>query len=1219
MQRGVEKVASVRRENGGPSKTLARRLHSPVKRADQQSLTHVPHFWTRFSTSSPNSHLVHSLQQQVRQVQQDWNRRTAYELLGWLVAAGLAMGIAVGVVDWVLRPVDRGLRVLLSVTLAAALVALVLRLVRWWHREKWSEMSAAQALQSAFPQLGDRLASSLEFLRQEEDDAAAGSAAMRRAVVAESASELETIASGKVARRPGLRWSAIAAMALIALLLSLTVLSPSVARTAISRLIAPWNNVEWPRRNNLTFVQSPELLAAGDAFEVSLIDSSGPLPQDVAIEYRSLEADRDRVESSWMQRVGDTMVARRENVRDSFEFRATGGDHRTMNWAKVEVVERPSVAEVQLMVHPPSYTGLPTAEATPNTRIQVGSTVSLNATASQSLVAAKLQWSDTKADQVDVPIRNATSLELPAGTWIIASRESGQRLRSKLVVKSTTGLQGEAALQPLQVVVDAPPQIEWRSPSSDWSVLAGAMLPIELSAGDDLALAKVGFVAEQLSSSTDPSDAIEPLEITLYQGPSEPPERDRLPSSGDLLDRHVVEQTLDLEPLDLSPGDILQLTAAASDYLPQESTVATPRRITIITRAEFDSQLAATQAALLRLLEQALADQRSAKASVSQLAGSVLSGQHALDELLATRLTQQAVRRTLTQPLTGALSLARELTQRLAINRMQEPKLLAQLEGAAKVIEGLSEGSLPEIENALTNLRKQLDVQAGQPARDKLAADFSNLSNEQQQVIVSLEQLIDQMAAWSDADRFVRELVRLEQDQRGLRDQSLNALRRNIQSRTDRQADPVEPAELQQLAEAQADVARRFDKLMQAMRSMVESDAASNEFKDRMADALREAESQTLSVQLAGAAQEVADNQLGRGAESQQRAADGLAELVNRLRDRTPTDASELASRLRALQERLAELKRQTQQAASQLDPSKQAESQSELQRKLDEAARELSRLTASEASGSIQRAAASASPKPNQSQEQRKDGLKQAEQDIQQAERELAERIAELENQEQQRLLDRLADVLDDLIPRQQSNLEQTLQLQGQHEAQASLNVQQKKQTTKLAELEVELAKQLEEAIADVESRSVFQLALGGAAGDMRQAAGSLQRFETGRITQDLQLNALSRMRHVLDILRDPPPAPPEGESPPAGGGGNQPQPPPLIELAEVKMLRWLQHDLNTRTRLYEANAADNAIQADEKRAAAERLADEQRKLEQLVREMLHRNNGSVQRPIDL
>ena len=49
-----------------------------------------------------------------------------------------------------------------------------------------------------------------------------------------------------------------------------------------------------------------------------------------------------------MTRAGDMMVARRENVRQSFAFRAEGGDDDTMRWNWVEVVEPPQLESLSI-------------------------------------------------------------------------------------------------------------------------------------------------------------------------------------------------------------------------------------------------------------------------------------------------------------------------------------------------------------------------------------------------------------------------------------------------------------------------------------------------------------------------------------------------------------------------------------------------------------------------------------------------------------------------------------------------------------------------------------------------------------------------------------------------------------------------------------------------------------------------------------------------------
>jgi hypothetical protein len=1159
---------------------------------------------------------VHPLQQRIEQVRHGHNRRALVEMGCWGFVSAVAIVVAIGAADYLLRTTDTGLRVLLSLTLLAAVGVTIWRLLRWWRRERWTELSTAQQVQRAYPQLGDRLASALEFLRQEEDDPTAGSAPLRRAVVAEATSTLELLPASEVSQRLGAKRAIVAAVATLVVVGTLAMFAPATTRTAVTRLIAPWNRVEWPRRNDLVFIDPPTLLARGDTFEVSVEDSTGTMPSDVAIEYRYIVDGRPRTERNWMQRVGNTMVARRENVRRSFEYRATGGDHHSMAWTKVSVVDRPTVSELQLTIVPPAYTGLPIAEVKKNSRVLSGSTMDLSATASEPLANATLIGGDGDKLSAIVSGPDATNVELPKGSWTAKAESTTRPTEVQLLLTSKAGLTGEVSLPAFEVVADRPPVVAWTSPSEDLQVVASARIPFAATVSDDLAIADVkldGKLAPLADAEASPA-----LEVELFRGPAQPPGRSAMPADGEQLETLEVQKLVDLTDLKLSAGQVLEVTISAGDYLPQRGKADTARRITILTAAELDSRIASDQAEILRLLEQALADERLARQQTQATSTSDMATPAALDGLLNSRLTQQQVRRTLAEKESGVLDRVRALLDRLSINGVASAELVAELDHIAAVVTQLNTGALAAAEQQLTDLRKAVEANSSDPA---LPDSFTAVDGTQQQIVETLEALIDRAQAWSDAERFVREIARLEQDELELRERSLDALRRTFEARTDRNVQPPDATEVERLAADQAELAQRFDKLAQAMRDMASSETASSEMAGKLSDALNEADTNNLSAQLADAARDLASEQFGRAGETQQSAAEVLREMVDRLRDRAPTDPGELASRLRQLQSKLDQLGQQADQAESEPNEAAQAEQRNELAKQLAQLSRELNRLTAQAAGQSTQQASSSAAPKPGESKENARQDMKQSKEQIEQAKRDLAQRIAELEGERQQRLLDRLAEVLDGLIPRQQQTLEQTLKLEVAKESAESSN-QTAEASQSLAEAETRIAGELQEAMLDVEKRAVFQLALGGAAAEMRQAAEALAADNTGRVTQNLELTALARMRHVLEILRDPPPPPPEGEESPGGGGqggGNQPQQPPLIELAEAKMLRWLQTDLNSRTRLFEADLADNSQAAAQKREAANRLAAEQQQLEELVREMMRRNNRNMQRPVDL
>lgn len=1181
------------------------------------------------------ANLPHELQQRVADLRQQWNRGQATELVCVFAASLVGLLLLAGLLDYGLRLADRGSRVLLSLALVAGVLALIWQLLQQWRRLRWTDFTAAQHVQQTFTQLGDRLASSLEFLNQDEDDPAAGSPRMRRAVVADTTSAIETLTLEQVVESNARNRAIFAAVVAGLLTLAICLAVPQAVQTALARVAMPWSSVEWPRRNDLAFVDPPTLLARGDDFEAALLDNAGQLPSEVQVEYRYEADGKSRYEQTWMQRVGDRAVARRENIQRPFEYRATGGDHHTMAWTRVEVVDPPGVEQIELIAHPPAYSGLPAGKVKLPQRILSGSQIEVAGVATTPLQSATLIATNaSREEDLSLPAQlNGDSTEhfrLDAAELLLSTEATQAKVAIRLDLVAKNGLKNSLPLGEVAMVADRPPKFTWVHPAEDLNLLPTAVLPLGASASDDLAIHRVDLTLEKAIGTSEERETGQQQVISLYQAGENPPQRESLPSEGKSLDIRTMEGELRIETLNLSAGSVLEIRPLTFDYLPQQADDSQVRRISVISQDELDAQLAEAQNNILRLLEQALADQRASQRQSTQLATDTGQGKSVvrnhLDALVSARLAQQNTQLILTADNDSVLTRVQAVLDQLAMNRLDRTALSNQLQHIREHINRLATSPLPAAEQQLTALRKQLESRMGTTTTadqaTQAANNFRRLDGSQQVVIRTLEQLIDAAGDWSDADRFVRELARLEQEQRELREATLAAARQQLTARANRAGEGVDPAELAQLEAAQGDLSRRFEKLASTMAksanqsSTPNANADVNQLQQRLADALAEAQASNLAGLMAQGRQQIGAEQLGRATESQDAAAEKLRDLVEMLRNRPPSDPAELASRLRQLQQELDSLA----QAAESASSPNQREA---LSQQLDRLSRELNRMTAAAAGEMTAQAGQSAAPQPGDSPAEAEQKMKQAQDQIAQAQQDLAKRIAELEQEQEQSLLDRLAVVLDELIPRQQRILEQTLQLEYQRETQTAPGAESI-QADQLAINEANLSQELLAAISDLTRRAVFQLALRSAADDLQQAAQALEQDNTGRVTQSLELGALARMRHVLEVLRAPPPQPDEEESQQGDngggeGGGQQPQQPPLIELAEVKMLRWLQADLNGRTRLYEADLADNAAQADAKRQASQRLSAEQQSLTELVREMLKRNNRDAQPEIDL
>ena len=165
--------------------------------------------------------MAHALQNRVEQVQAAGRRLLWWYALARFAAALLVIAAGLCSIDYLLRLHDPLARWLLS-SLAVALAVIAFVKIAWPSlRARHSLIATARRIELRFPELGERLSSSMAFLSQAENDPTAGSPDLRRAVVAEAealAADLDfhSALDGRATRRSGL--ILLAAIALVGLL-----------------------------------------------------------------------------------------------------------------------------------------------------------------------------------------------------------------------------------------------------------------------------------------------------------------------------------------------------------------------------------------------------------------------------------------------------------------------------------------------------------------------------------------------------------------------------------------------------------------------------------------------------------------------------------------------------------------------------------------------------------------------------------------------------------------------------------------------------------------------------------------------------------------------------------------------------------------------------------------------------------------------------------------
>jgi hypothetical protein len=234
---------------------------------------------------------------------------------------------------------------------------------------------------------------------------------------------------------------------------------------------------------------------------------------------------------------------------------------------------------------------------------------------------------------------------------------------------------------------------------------------------------------------------------------------------------------------------------------------------------------------------------------------------------------------------------------------------------------------------------------------------------------------------------------------------------------------------------------------------------------------------------------------------------------------------------------------------------------------------------------------------------------------------RDLQEVIDILANRRQQEL-DRLQDVVERLRRRQETVISETERFEALRQAEGRLSRAQAAELQELAAAQRSLRMETTRLADRLSGAPVFHLALFGAAREMAQAAALLTRSQTGLPTQQAEKGALGRLDMMLEALKAEQPggqpgggaggAPGGAAAGGAAGGGADAERAAAEArkaaqaLAELKLLKLLQHEINLRTRqLQQAADAANTL-TDQQRRELTFLTEEQGRLAELVLQLI-------------
>ena len=1192
--------------------------------------------------------MSHPLQQRIESLRNRVVRLVAIRGLSLIVAAVLATTIVLGGVDYLVRFRDRGTLVVFAVAVVIVFAWTGYLALRRLLKARLGDSELALHVEACFPAVQDRLASAVEFLGQPENDATAGSAAMRRAAIADvTDASADLNFADALDRRPAL-WSALAAVVAGLLAVYLTVADPAATGTALVRLAYPLGTADWPQRTHLGLRQplEPVVIVRGQPLEVEVIDTGdAPLPLDCRIYYRLTDAQgRTREETEPMRLLGKTMVARRESVNAPLKFGFSGGDDRNVHWTEVQVIDPPqppAVRWLRLKVTPPSYTNWPEedCDAISPRAMLAGSRVQLSGEATKRLgPRSTLRLNDGRVFPLEI---NGDGLKFQAGGSLPAALAGPLR---ELIVEKSTGYTfhlidvdgveggGDENWQ-FRVLADAPPSVVIERPASDRFLTERAVVNFRVRTRDDLALQQVGLVL----SASDARTAMEKT-LPLFRGPKKPPRSSSSAfDAGTMGELKTFDFAVDLSAYQLSPGMQLTCSGVASDYRLQIGR-SDPRVLTVITSDQLLERMAVRQSQILAELARVLQLQRDARSQVRaleiRLHESAGLEQADIDRLQTAEFNEREVVRCLTSRSDGLPAQVLGLLADLEENRVDNPDFQRRLEGLLAEFDRLERGHLPQIGMELTAAIKGSLVRLqssprpiGRDAASEL--HLARAGDHQQQVIVALEGLLAGMRRWDDYRRFHREVVQLLRDQEEAA-RNTAALGAETIGRDLKELSPRESADLKVLAERQLELARRETRLEEEMEGTVATLGQSEPLAaESLIDAVAEARRLAIAVDMSTAGGKIRNNALGLAPADQQRILQNLQEVLAILANNRRQELGLLARKLGEAAQDLDVLVNQQTGLRGRIDAiagssdTKDLQSekrkselqglareQEELCQPTRQVSRRLERLLAEEAA----KAAGEAARWMDRGRRAAEDGdrqaashgAKQGEDALKDAAGHLREKRFEIEVQLAMEQQARLQDTIKHLCGQEERIAAETREF-AEMERSGALNRTQVFSLLELAHQQELLRDETGRVMQSFESANIFRMALSAPVGEMERASALLQRRLTGRTTQEAERNAVDRLKLVLTAIEpEEPGKTAAGDGPgkvgranaASGRGG-------ILPLAELKLLKLLQEDLNLRTQQLNQSEVAGKL-AEELREHYARLSEEQGRLAELMFQLL-------------
>jgi hypothetical protein len=551
-----------------------------------------------------------------------------------------------------------------------------------------------------------------------------------------------------------------------------------------------------------------------------------------------------------------------------------------------------------------------------------------------------------------------------------------------------------------------------------------------------------------------------------------------------------------------------------------------------------------------------------------------------------------------------------------------------------------------ELRQKARELRQQAERErreaAQAPDKDQPRQALADARRKQEEVEKTLNDLLGSMEPFVNSREIKGEIGRILQEQKQLAAQveAMEQKDKELQGKRPDELTDRQRAELENVRDAQQRLQERTNQMLDKMKRVAQQRAEKDPENAReLQDAANQAEKGNVTGQMQNAAEHIKQNQLKSAQENQKGSIKELQKLVKNLEDRREAELDRLVKKLREAEQKLDDLadeqerlKKKVEEANKIADPAQREEElkklarrQKELEKQAQEMVQQLSRVRADRASQALSRAGGEMQEAGNQMQQGQGDDEKQDEalDRLEDALREVERAREQAEDELAREQLTRVADVLKRLRDRMEPLVAEAGRIQREAQQRKGWERGLKISLRGLADNQKGLADETAEvAKKDLGGAPVFARIVRRSGEAMEKASERLAAMVTQPPELDalpdeeagrLQQEALRRLDQLLAAIKEATesPAPLGGGGGGSGGGGGGGgegggrQGDGIPPLAQLKLLRSMQKDVNDRTEAFRKAHPDPKKLDDKAKAALEAIQAEQKDVAELVEEM--------------